>query len=95
MLSWSGSSLNELNENETLVISMVCVWGTPTVKSYHHRVKERKRTLKMILSGFEMKEIPLNSRPATIWGLVMPSFCLCRAFSMYSCSRMLSFGTYS
>ena len=34
ILSSRGSSLNELKENETLVIRIVCVWDTPTVKSY-------------------------------------------------------------
>jgi len=30
------------------------------------RLMSRVLTLKMILSGFEMKAVPLNSRPATI-----------------------------
>jgi hypothetical protein len=34
MLSWRGRSLKELNENDTFVISIVWVWGSPTVKSY-------------------------------------------------------------
>ena len=63
ILSSSGSSLNELKEKETFVIKMVCVCDTPTVKS-----------LKTILSGFEMNAVPLNSRPATTCGLTMPSF---------------------
>ena len=54
MLSSKGRSLNELKENETLVKRIVWVCETPTVKS-----------LKMMASGFEMKEVPLNSLPAT------------------------------
>lgn len=34
MLSWRGSSLKELKENDTLVIRIVWLCGTPTVKSY-------------------------------------------------------------
>lgn len=49
----------------------------------------------MILSGFDMKETPLNSLPATICGLVIPSFYLCIAFAMYSSSSLLSLGKYS
>ena len=47
-------SLNELNEKETFVIKIVWVCETPTVKS-----------LKIIASGFEIKDVPLNSLPAT------------------------------
>jgi hypothetical protein len=35
----------------------------------------RLLTLKMIASGLEMKEVPLNSRPATTCGFTIPSFC--------------------
>ena len=63
ILSSRGSNLKELNENETFVKRIVCVCETPTVKS-----------LKMILSGFEIKAVPLNSRPATICGLTIPYF---------------------
>jgi hypothetical protein len=52
-------------------------------------------TLKMILSGLDMKEVPLNSLPATIYGLVIPSFCLYIAFAIYSSSNLLSLGKYS
>ena len=34
ILSSRGSNLNELKENETFVKRIVCVWATPTVKSY-------------------------------------------------------------
>ena len=83
ILSSKGSSLNELKEKETFVNRIVYVCETPTVKS-----------LKMILSGLEMKAVPLNSRPATICGLTMPSFYRMRAFSMYSCSSKESFGSH-
>ena len=46
--------MNELNEKETFVIKIVWVCETPTVKS-----------LKIIASGFEIKDVPLNSLPAT------------------------------
>ena len=41
-------------------------------------------TLYKITSGLEVNEVPLNSLPATICGLTMPSFCLIIAFAMYS-----------
>ena len=84
MESARGRSLKELKENETFVIKMVCVCGTPTVKS-----------LKKMVSGFEIKETPLNSLPATICGLVIPSFYLWRALAIYSSSNLESFGKYS
>lgn len=65
ILSSRGSSLKEEKENETLVNNTVWVCAIPTVKS-----------LNTILSGFEMKAVPLNSRPATIYGFTIPSFCL-------------------
>lgn len=54
IVSPRGSSLNELNEKDTFVIKIVCVCETPTVKS-----------LNITASGFEIKEVPLNSLPAT------------------------------
>ena len=51
-------------------------------------------TLKTILSGFEMKAVPLNSLPATTCGFTIPSFYRTRALSMYSYSRTESFGSY-
>lgn len=51
-------------------------------------------TLNIILSGFEMKEVPLNSLPATTYGFTMPSFYLYLAFSIYSYSSLLNLGIY-
>ena len=53
-----------------------------------------RHTLKKILSGFEMNAVPLNSRPATIYGFTIPSFYLMRAFSIYSSSSKESLGWY-
>ena len=84
ILSCKGISLKLLKENETFVIRIVCVCAMPTVKS-----------LNMITSGFEMKEVPLNSLPATTYGFVIPSRWRIAALSMYSCSSTDSFGMYS
>lgn len=81
IVSPRGSSLNELNEKDTFVIKIVCVCETPTVKS-----------LKIIDSGFEIKEVPLNSLPATTWGFTIPSFYLTIALAKYSYSSSESSG---
>lgn len=80
-MSPRGSSLNELNEKDTFVIKIVCVCETPTVKS-----------LNITASGFEIKEVPLNSLPATTWGFTIPSFYLIIALAKYSCSSIESSG---
>ena len=46
----------------------------------------------MIASGFEMKEVPLNSLPATTWGFTIPSFYLTIALLKYSYSSSESSG---
>jgi len=49
----------------------------------------------MILSGLDIKAVPLNSLPATTCGFTIPSFYLILAFSIYSSYNLDSFGTYS
>ena len=83
ILSSNSSSLKDEKENETLVNNTSWVCAIPTVKS-----------LKTILSGLEMKAVPLNSRPATIYGFTIPSFCLTIALTMYSSSSTDSLGWY-
>jgi hypothetical protein len=48
------------------------------------KILQRLLTLKNIVSGFDIKEIPLNSLPATTYGFVIPSFYLTKALAWYS-----------
>jgi hypothetical protein len=78
----------------------------PNIKIYLTNIKEiyhdcsfeinywETLTLYKITSGLEVKEVPLNSLPATIWGFTIPSFYLIIAFAMYSSCNNDSSGLY-